>query len=125
MRFLTFDENLKRQIVNVVDYASRNIYSVDHLLDMKNGQMTVPGQMPEHLVMVPIARWVCYYLVDHPQHGRSHYFQIKSDVSGNLPDKPEVEQIVREFGIENTLLDKHITFDRIAAETKIILPIAS
>ena len=95
---------------------------MDDILDMMNGQMAVPGEGPNHLVLVPFGRWICYYLVDHPQYGRCHYFSFKPDASGKLPDKPVMEYVLKEFRIESPLLDKHITIDKVAAEAKIILP---
>lgn len=122
MQFV-FDENVRRQIRNVVDYANLNIYKLDDILDMMNGQLAVPGEKPEHLVLVPTGRWICYYLVDHPEHGRCHYFSFKPDASGKLPDKPAMEYVLKEFDIERPLLDKHISIDKIAGEARIILPI--
>lgn len=122
MSVVAFFENERQQIRKVVDYANVNIYQLDDILDMMNNQKITPSEMPEHIVFVGIGRWICYFLVDHPNKGRCHYFQIKPDFFGQLPDKPELEYIVEEFGIENTLLDEHITVDKIDQVTKIILP---
>ena len=123
MSVLAFDENLRRQIRKVVDHADLNIYQSDDLLDMMNGQMDVPGTKTGHLVLVPIGRWICYYLVDHPNKEMCHYFQIKPDASGKFADKPELEYILKEFGIESPLLDKHISVGEMESEIKIILPL--
>jgi hypothetical protein len=125
MEIHAFDENVKLQISKVIEYANLNIYSMDDLLDMKNGQMDVPGSNPEHLVLVPFGCWICYYLVDHPNRGMCHYFQIKPNATGKLPEMPDMEQILKEFGIESPLLDKHITIDKLLEETNIILPIVT
>ena len=122
MSVLAFFENERRQIRKVVDYANQNVYQLDDLLDMMNEQMDVPGTKPGHLVLVSMGRWICYFLVDHPNKGRCHYFQIKPDLLGKLPEKPELKYILKEFGIENPLLDEHITVDEINEVTKIILP---
>jgi hypothetical protein len=121
---LAFDNNIKQQIKKKINYANLHIYQVDDILDMINGQMTIPGEISEHLILIPIGRWICYYIVDHPQHGRCHFFQIKPDASGRLPTKIEIEYILKEFGIENTLLDEHISIGKTEDETKVILPIS-
>jgi hypothetical protein len=36
------DENLKRQIRKVIAYANLNVYTLDDVLDMKNGQNDSP-----------------------------------------------------------------------------------
>ena len=122
---LTFDNNTRLQIRKVIDYANLHIYQVDDILDMMNSQMTVPGEISEHLILAHIGRWICYYLVDHPQRGRCHYLQIKPDASGKLPTKPEMEYILNEFGIESALLDEYITIDKTEDVTRIVLPISS
>jgi hypothetical protein len=123
MSAFAFDNFIKKEIRKVIDYANDNIYQLDDILDMMNGQMDNPGTKPEHQVLVPIGRLICYYLVDHPNKGRCHYFQIKPDVSGEYPDRPTIEYIMKEFGIEKPLLDEHIKIDEKYADTNIILSI--
>src|SRR5687767_4140682 len=105
---VSFSDGDRRAIKNVVAYAKTNIFQSDDLLDMKNGEMITPGEDPGHVARVGLARWVCYFLVDHPNKGRCHYFQMKEDMLGALPDRPEMEDIVKEFGIDRPLLDDHI-----------------
>jgi hypothetical protein len=121
MSVLAFDESVKREIKKVVDYANLNIYKLDDILDMWNKQRITPSEIPEHLACVPF-RMICYFLVDHPNKGRCHYFHIEPDAWGILPDKAELEYIMKEFGIENTLFDMHITIDEKNKVTNIILP---
>ncbi len=123
MNVFSFNNSIRQQIRKVVDYANNNIYYIDDLLDMMNSQMEVPGAKTEHLVLVPIGRWICYYVVDHPEHGRCHYFTIKPDASGKLPDKPALDYIIKEFGIESQLLEQHININNEMGEITIILPI--
>ena len=87
-----------------------------------NEQMAVPGAIPEHLIRVPFGLWICYYIVDHPQHGRCHYFTFKPDARGKLPDKASMEYVLKEYGIEKPLVEKNITVDKEQEETTIILP---
>jgi hypothetical protein len=122
MSVLAFFENERQQIRNVVDYANHNIYQLNDILDMMNNEKVTPSEIPEHLVLVGIGRWICYFLVDHPNKGRCHYFQIKPDAYGRLPEKDEMEYILTEFGIESLLLDMHITIDEKNEAIKIILP---
>jgi len=124
MNLFAFDQNIRRQIRSVIDYANLNIYNVDDILDMMNDQMVIPGDKPGHLVLVPIGRWICYYIVDHPEKGRCHYFSVKPDASGKLLDKPEIEYLLKEFQIETPLLDKHVSIDKEIFQTNIILPIS-
>lgn len=122
---LDFLENERREIRKVVDYAKNYIYQTDDLLDMKNGEMATPSEDSGHMVRVGMGRWICYYLVDHPNKGRCHYFHIKPDISGGLPDKPQLEYIVKEFGIESPLLDEHIKSKNEEMVVDIVLPFGS
>ena len=123
MTMLAFDENIRQQIRKVVDYANQNIYELDDILDMMNTQMSTPGEKPEHLILVPMGRWICYYLVNHPEYGRCHYFSFSPDASDRLPDKPMIEYVLKEFDVDTPLLDQHIYIDKTASETKVILPL--
>jgi hypothetical protein len=122
---LGFFENERQQIRKVVDYAENHIYQTDDILDMMNGEITTPSEDPEHSVVVGFGRWICYYLVDHPNKGRCHYFHIKPDISGKLPDKPQMEYIVKEFGIDRLLLDEHIKIKTEEMVVDIVLPLGS
>ena len=123
MSVIAFFENERQQIRKVVDYANVNIYQLDDILDMMNNQKITPSEMPEHIVFVGIGRWICYFLVDHPNKGRCHYFQIMPDISGELPDKPQMEYIVKEFGIESPLMDEHIKINNEDVVVNIVLPV--
>jgi len=122
MSVFAFSENERQQIRKVLDYANHNIYQLDDILDMMNNEKVTPSEIPEHLVRVGMGHWICYFLVDHPNKERCHYFQIHPDFSGVLPDKTDLEYIVKEFGIENALFDEHITIDEKNGVVKIILP---
>jgi hypothetical protein len=120
---LSFFENDRREIRKVVDNAQNYIYQTDDILDMMNNQLDTPGEDPQHTVRVGEGRWICYYLVDHPNKGRCHYFHIKPDITGQLPDKEQLDYIVKEFGIERPLLDDHLTINHKDEVVNIILPI--
>ena len=122
---LAFFEHERREIRKVVDYAQNYIYQLDDILDMWNGEMDTPSEHPGHSVRVGVGRWICYYLVDHPNKGRCHYFHIKPDISGELPDKPQMEYIVKEFGIESPLRDEYININNEDMVVNIVLPLVS
>ena len=66
-------------------------------MDIMNTQMTIPGEIPEHLVFIPTGCKICYYLINHPQQGQCHYFQINANISGKHPDKTAMEYILRQY----------------------------
>jgi len=108
MNTFVFSEIDKREIHRVLDYAVQNLYDMDDLLDMKNGRATPPGENPNHLARIHFGQWVCYYLVDDPILGHSHHFHIKPDTKGQLPEKPLIDSLIKEFGIERPLLHSNI-----------------
>lgn len=118
----SFFDNERRQIRKVVDYAQKYIYQTDDLLDMKNGEMATPGEDSGHLVFVGDGLWICYFIVDHPNKGRCHYFQIINKISGDLPDINELKYIIKEFGIDRPLLDEHVKINVDKVQVDIVLP---
>ncbi|HEX7755472.1 MAG TPA: hypothetical protein VF421_09020 [Niabella sp.] len=125
MSLLSFDRFVQQQISNVIENAHANVYQLDDILDMMNSEMIAPGKKAEHQVLVPVGRWICYYLVDHPNKGRCHYFQIQPDASGKLPDRSEMEHLIHAFEIELPLKNEHILVDEENNEVKISLPFES
>jgi len=121
---LAFFEDERQQIRKVIEYAQNYIYQTDDILDMMNEERATPGEDPQHSVLVGVGRWICYYLVDHPNKGRCHYFHIKPDISGELPDKPQMDYIVKEFGIVSALLDEHIKINNEEKVVNIVLPLS-
>lgn len=117
-----FDNNIRRQIQTVINYAKSNVYQVDDILDMMNGQMTIPGDITDHVVVGPLGIGICYYLVEHPQKGLCHYFQFKPDTLGKLPNSLEIEYVLKAFEINPPLLPEHITIDEVNEEIKVVLP---
>jgi len=117
-----FLENDRQQIRKVLDYAEKYIYQTDDLLDMRNGEMATPGEDPHHSVLVGLGRWICYYLVDHPIKGRCHYFHIKPDMSGELPDKAQIEYIANEFGVQKPLIEEYININKEEMIVNLIIP---
>ena len=123
MAVLFFDRFVKEQIKKILDYSNQNVFDSDDILDMMNNQMKTPGATPEHLVLVPIGRWICYYIVEHPIKGLCHYLCFKPDASGKLPNKEFIEYTMKEFEIGKNLLDEYITEDKEIKETTVVIPI--
>jgi hypothetical protein len=119
---LSFFDNERQYIKRLVDFANHNIFQLDDVLDMMNNEIATPGEDSRHTVVVGHGRWICYFIVDHPNKGRCHYFQIKSGFPAPPPDKEELDYIVKEFGIQKTLLEKHISVDNEKAMVSIVLP---
>lgn len=119
---LSFFDDERQDIKRLVDFASNNIYQTDDLLDMMNDDMATSSEDSRHAVVVGQGRWICYFIVDHPNKGRCHYFQIKSGFPDPLPDKEELDYIVKEFGIGTPLMDAHINVENENAMVSIVLP---
>jgi hypothetical protein len=122
MKILPFDQITLEQIELIVQYSNENVYQIDEVLDMMHDPMPLPGEHSNHLVLFPIGQWVYYYIVDHPQHGYCHYFQIRTDARGNLPDKARIEYIMTEFGITQPLQDHHFRINQAENEIKVVIP---
>lgn len=118
----TFDQFTKSQILQIIEFAKNNVYQIDDILDMMNDQMDRPGDVSEHMVRIPIGQWICYYIVEHPHKGLCHYFQIKPDINGRLPDKTSIEYITKEFGIDSIIINDYISDDKANPEIRVVIP---
>jgi hypothetical protein len=103
MRALLIDEITRKKIADVIRYAEENVYSMDDLLDMINGQLRPPGDDVFRVIVIPIGYRTVYSLEDQAS-GMCRHISISVPNSGKLPSIPAVQMIIKEFGFKNDLV---------------------
>lgn len=103
MSVLIIDEEAKARIKEVKDYAERNHYSIDDLLDIKNGAQEPPGDNGFFSCHLMNGYRVVYTIEDQPSVGLVRHMSIS--LNEQLPPVPSVQLIMEEFGFESQLQD--------------------
>lgn len=103
MSVLIIDEEAKARIKEVKEYAERNHYSIDDLLDIKNGAQEPPGDNGFFSCHLMNGYRVVYTIEDQPSVGLVRHMSIS--LNEQLPPVPSVQIIMEEFGFESQLQD--------------------
>ncbi len=106
MSVLIIDEEAKARIKEVKEYAERNHYSIDDLLDIKNGVQEPPGDNGFYSCHLMEGYRVVYTIEDQPSVGLVRHMSIS--LNEQLPSVPSVQLIMEEFGFENQLQDCYL-----------------
>lgn len=101
MSVLIIDEAAKERIKEVKEYAERNHYSIDDLLDIKNGAQEPPGDNGFYSCHLMTGYRVVYTIEHQPSIGLVRHMSIS--LNEQLPSVPSVKLIMDEFGFESQL----------------------
>lgn len=106
MSILIIDEATKERIKEVKDYAERNHYSFDDLLDIKNGAQEPPGDNAFYSCHLSEGYRVVYIIEDQPSVGLLRHISVS--LNEQLPSVPSVKLIMEEFGFETPLEECYV-----------------
>jgi len=101
MSILIIDEQAKARITEVKEYAERNHYSIDDLLDIKNGAQEPPGDNGFYSCHLSEGYRVVYTIEDQPAIGLIRHMSIS--LNEQLPPVQAVKLIMEEFGFAKEL----------------------
>lgn len=97
MRPLIIDENAKKQISQVIDYAKRNIIS-QRELEFRDRVKTISvGDNPQRICNINLGYRCCYSIEEQPI-GLCSHLSVSAD-DNKLPSPAAVELIKKEFGM--------------------------
>lgn len=114
MRVLVMGPEEKDKLSKLKENAIKNIFSFDDLLDMKNEQAPIPGDIDGFSCIIPDGFRVVYSIEHHPKTDGSGFTPIRhASISvheeGKLPNPHACEMIIAELGftnpLENCLID--------------------
>jgi len=108
MRPLVVDERAKDRIKILIDFAERNIISMDMLLDMVNGKEQNIADIPDFKVILDVGYEVTYSIEQqyNPKENKEilvKHLCVRIHDAGEkkLPGPAAVQMIMNEFGIED------------------------
>lgn len=104
MRPLIIDDELKANIAKLVEYAEKNPFTMDDLLDIYNKQMQPAGDMGPYTLVLQFG-FKIVYTIEKQVNGDVRHLSISVDAPGKLPNPGVVEEIMRLIGFDNELSD--------------------
>lgn len=106
------------KIHRVMRYAEENIYSIDDLLDMKNGELPVPGDVPQRICTIPLEYRVVYSIEQHPGTMAKHISISVGKEEGRFPSIEAVGHIMSLFGFKSDIVKKNVVSGFLAKPEK-------
>ena len=102
MSFLLIDENIKNELKSLKEYSEKNEYSLDELLDIKNGVLEPPGDSEYFGRFISNGYKVVFTIENHPG-GKFRHMSLS--VNNKTPHPEATKLIMQELGFKNKLED--------------------
>jgi len=118
-RPLIITPEIKEELLSLKEYAEKNTYSMDDLLDMYNKQKPVAGDVKEHVRYIPVGFRIVFS-TENQIKGFIKHLSVSIDEDNVLPGIPAVQLIMKELGFENELEDCLISIEEISKTRKAI-----
>lgn len=109
MRALLIDDVVKSNLRRLVEHAEKNVFTIDDLLNIKNGAEPPPGDREGFSCNIPIGFRVVFSIERQPI-GMVRHLSVSVDSEKSLPHPHAVIEIMRELGFENLLEDCVLDF---------------
>lgn len=102
MRILQVDNDVRKEIKKVKEYATEHIVDKYQLSLIKSGDALPVGDNPDHLVHIHDGYRVVYSVDKNPGNGKLyHHLSISVDTFGKAPHELAVNMILGEFGLKS------------------------
>lgn len=112
MRPFVIDDNVREQIASLVEYAERNPFTMDNILDIYNGEMNPAGDQEQFVRHLPFGFRVAYS-IDVYGEDKLRHLSMSVDTPGKMPHPITVEEMIKLIGFENDLSMCHIRMEEI------------
>lgn len=104
MRPFIVDDNLKKQIAEVVEYAQQHVYSENYIRTTIDGTKPVPGNIDEHVIQTAFGYKLVFSYAE--QKGTTYrLLSMSVDTPGKYPNPLIVQEVIELFGYHNKLED--------------------
>lgn len=112
---LIITDETQKKIDALIRNAQLRPYTMDDLLDIKNGAMIPPGDEPDFRIEIPVGYRVVY-TIEHQVDRKFIHMSISVAGKNKLPDPIVVGIILQLFHVENELPDCIISIEHFAPE---------
>src|SRR4030042_2048042 len=101
MRILQINDDVKKEIKKVKEYANQHIVTGDMLKLIKYGDLRPVGDNPDHLVHIHDGYRVIYSVDQNPEtKNLYHHLSISIGKKLKYPHECAVDEIAKEFGMK-------------------------
>lgn len=97
MRVLIIDEKVKRELNELSAYAEENPFSMDDLLDIKNGAKRPAGEREGHVLKLSQGYRLVYSIEQQPI-GKVRHMSLSVDAVNRLPNPASIREIMPLLG---------------------------
>jgi hypothetical protein len=107
---LLIDADVKARAKALTEYAEKNPYSIDDILDVANGATVPPGDQPEYTMNIERGYKVVFTIDKYP-FGIVRHFSMSTSRPGMLPSPEAVDVILPLFGFTKSCRECHVTLE--------------
>lgn len=104
MRPLLIDDKVKADLKELAEYAEKNVYSMDDLLDIMNGATDPPGLDKNFTRTIPYEYRVVFTIEDQVK-GKFRHLSISVGDRTKLPNPHACEEIIKLLGFESEIYE--------------------
>lgn len=104
MRPLLIDDNVKSELKSLSEYAMKNQYSLDEMLDRMNNDIEPPGDDKNFFRIIPHEFKVVMTVEEHPS-GKFRHVSISVGDRTKMPNPHACEEIVKMLDFDGELYD--------------------
>jgi hypothetical protein len=102
MRALIIDKAAREALQKLVVHAEANVFTMDDLLDLHNGQGPMAGDLDGYSCVLPVGFRVVFSIEDQVP-GKVWHLSMSVDKDDRLPNPHAVEVVMKELGFKNEL----------------------
>lgn len=112
MRPMLIGPDEKLAIEALIERAENSPFTIDDLLDMKNGAMAIAGDMGPFTIDIPFGYKVVFSHEQQPA-GLVKHLSVSVPVVDKLPSRDSVVALMAEFGYKKPLQDTNIWLEQL------------
>lgn len=101
MKLLVITNQIRQKFKNLVLFAEEHKFTMDHLLDISNGEGVIAGEMEEYTL--EFDRFRVVFSIEEQVPGDVRHLSVSVNEKGKLPSIFVVEEIMNLLGFENAL----------------------
>jgi hypothetical protein len=113
------DDNLRKKIASLVTHAEKNPFTMDDLLDIKNGREKPAGDYDEFTLNLSFGYRIVYSIEEQPK-GRIRHLSMSVNEDEKLPNEFVVKEVMKLIGFKNELENCMVKLENISPKRQAV-----